>query len=294
MGIFLFANTRVIVQGITGKEARFWVPQMLKVGTRIEAGVTPGREGEAVEGVPVYDTVRQAVAMHPADTSVIFVPAPYVMDAVFEAIDAGIRKIVSLADGVPLHDTLRIRSFARSVGAVVAGSNTAGVLTVGEAMLGFVPFWLTHVYRPGVVGLMTRSGSLTNEVASHVARVGHGFTTAFGVGGDPVPGTRFVEVLEMFQDDCHTKAVIMVGEVGGAMEEEVAEHIRKGLFSKPVVAFIAGRTAPPGKRMGHAGAIISMGKGSVASKEKALKEAGVLVASKPSEVGCLIQGLNLN
>lgn len=289
MSIFIFSNTRVIVQGITGSEGRFWTKHMINAGTKVVAGITPGKEGEIVEGVPVFHTVRRALSEVHADASVVFVPAAFAKDAVFEALDAGIKKVVVLADGIPTQDSLEIRSWALSLGAMVIGGNTSGVATIGEAMMGFIPFWLTHVYRPGSIGIMTRSGSLTNEVASHVVSAGFGFTSVIGIGGDPVPCTRFAEVMPLFQEDIHTKALVIVGELGGTMEEEVAELLAKRVFTKPLVAFIAGRTAPPEKRMGHAGAIVTAGKGTVASKVEALEKAGARVASYPSQVGQLIK-----
>lgn len=289
MSIFIFSNTYVIVQGITGSEGKFWTKHMINAGTKVVAGVTPGKEGEIAEGVPVFNTVRRALSQIHADASVIFVPAPFAKDAVFEALDTGLKKVVVLADGIPIQDSLEIRSYAISLGAMVIGGNTSGVATIGEGMMGFIPFWLTHVYRPGSIGIMTRSGSLTNEVASHIIRAGYGFTSVIGIGGDPVPCTRFAEVMPLFQEDEHTKALVIVGEVGGTMEEEAAELVQKRIFTKPLVAFIAGRTAPPEKKMGHAGAIITAGKGTASSKVEAFKKAGVQVAPYPSQVGQLLQ-----
>ncbi len=280
-----------MVQGITGKEARFWAGHMLRSGTNIVAGVTPGRGGQEVEGIPVYDSMRDAVSENEIDTSVVFVPAPFCKDAVFEALDAGIRKAVVLADGIPVHDSMEIRKLALSMGAIVTGGNTAGSITMGEAMLGFIPYWLSHVYRPGHIGMMTRSGSLTNEAASQVVRGGFGFSSIIGIGGDPVPCTRFSELLPLFQDDPDTHSVVMVGEVGGTMEEEVAQLVSQGHFTKPLVAFIAGRTALPGKRMGHAGAIITAQKGTVKVKIEALKRAGCYVAGRISLIKPILQDI---
>lgn len=288
MGIFISSRSNVLVQGITGNEGRFWTEWMLKAGTNITAGVTPGKEGESVHGVPVFGSVRKAVREMGCDTSVVFVPPAFSKDAVFEALDAGIQKVVLLADGVPIQDTLEMKTFAKEVGAMIIGPNTSGVATLGEAMLGFVPFWLEHVYRPGTVGVVTRSGSLTNEVSSHIVRAGLGQSTVVGLGGDPVPGTRFVDILRMFEEDPGTEAVVIVGEPGGTMEEEASELIKQGGFTKPAVAFLAGRTAPPEKKMGHAGAIITGGRGTISGKTEALESAGVKVAIKPSEVGNLL------
>jgi len=287
--VFISRDSRVVVQGITGKEARFWTGHMLRSGTKIVAGVTPGKGGESVEGIPVFDSMREAASENDIDTSVVFVPAPFAKDAVFEALDAGLRNVVVLADGIPVHDSMEMRRLAMSLDAMVTGGNTAGSITLGEAMLGFIPYWLEHVYRPGHIGMMTRSGSLTNEVASQVVRGGFGFSSIIGIGGDPVPCTRFSELLPLFQEDPETHAVVMVGEVGGTMEEEVAEVVMEGRFSKPLVSFIAGRTAPTGKRMGHAGAIISAGKGTVSSKIEALERAGCRTAPRASLIGGLLR-----
>jgi len=294
VGILLARDTKVLVQGITGSEGTFWTQRMLEAGTKIVAGVTPGREGQTVHGVPVYNTVSAAVKEYGAEASVVFVPPALTKDAAFEALEAGIRLLVLLADGVPVQDSMEIRSYAKELEAVAIGPNTAGMATVGQGMLGFVPVWLDYVYRPGNIGIVTRSGSLTNEVASHIIAAGYGMSSSVGLGGDPVPCTRTVEIMELFEQDTKTKALVIVGEVGGTMEEEAAELIKSGGFTKPVVAYMAGRTAPPGKKMGHAGAIISMGKGSVQGKEKALLEAGALVATKPSEVGELLKKVMLS
>jgi len=292
MGIILSSGTKVVVQGITGREGRFWTERMLKAGTRIVAGVTPGKEGENVFGVPVYGGVRKAVREKGCEASVVFVPPAFSKDAVFEALDAGIKTVVMLAEHVPVQDMLEMKTFATEKGAMILGPNTAGSATIGEAMLGFIPFWLDYVYRPGPVGV-TRSGSLTNEVSSHIVSAGLGQSSVIGIGGDPVPGTRTVDVLRLFEKDDKTAAVVLVGEAGGTMEEEAAELIKEGGFTKPLVAFLAGRTAPPEKKMGHAGAIITGGKGSVQGKTQALQEAGVKVAMKPVEVGALLKGLSL-
>lgn len=289
MSIFCDAATRIIVQGITGTEGRFWTRHMVEMGARVVAGVTPGKEGREVAGVPVYHSVARAVAHHRADAAMLFVPPRFTMDAVYEALDAGIRKVVTIADGIPLHEQLKIRSAARSAGAQVVGGNTSGVISPGKSMLGIFPYWIERVYRPGSLGVMTRSGSLTNEVTSMAVREGFGVSTLIGVGGDPVPGSRFAEFLPAFQDDPETEAVLIIGELGGTMEEEVAVCMREGIYRKPLVAFIGGRTAPEGKKMGHAGAIVTGGTGSVAEKVAALEAAGALVADRPSRVGDLLK-----
>ena len=301
MSIFIDRNTRVIVQGATGAEGSFWTRHMLEIGTNVVAGVTPGKEGLVVAadarilmpgylGLPVYHTVRRAIAAHPADAAMLFVPPRFTKDAVYEALDAGIRKIVTIADGIPLHEALQICAAARSCGATVIGGNTSGVISPGQAMMGMFPYWIDRVYKPGRIGVMTRSGSLTNEVTAMIVAGGFGVSSLIGVGGDPVPGTRFAELLPWFQADPDTDAVVIIGELGGTMEEEVADAVSSGRFAKPLVAFIGGRHAPAGKRMGHAGAIVSGGRGSANDKIFALRKAGALVAERPSLVGeCLRQ-----
>jgi len=288
MSIFVDTNTRILVQGITGKEGSFWTGHMLDMGANVLCGVTPGKEGETVRDVPVYHSVRRAVADHPVDAAMLFVPPRFTKDAIFEALDAGIQKIVTIADGIPLHEQVEIRAAARSAGARVVGGNTSGVISPGRSMLGIFPYWIERVYKPGTVGVMTRSGSLTNEVTAMIVREGFGVSSLIGVGGDPVPGARFAEFLPDFQADPDTEAVVIVGELGGTMEEEVAAAIAERRFTKPLVAFIGGRTAPAGKRMGHAGAIVTGGTGTVAAKTAALEAAGATVARRPSEVGTLL------
>jgi succinyl-CoA synthetase alpha subunit len=219
----------------------------------------------------------------------LFVPPKFTQDAVFEALDAGIRKIVTIADGIPLQEAIQIRRAALSCGARVIGGNTSGVITPGAAMMGMFPYWIERVYKPGTIGVMTRSGSLTNEITAMIVRGGFGVSTLVGVGGDAVPGTRFAELLPDFQADPSTEAVVIIGELGGTMEEEVAEALEAKVFTKPVVAFLAGRTAPEGKRMGHAGAIVTGGKGTVKGKIEALERAGAYVADRPSRIGELLR-----
>ncbi len=289
MSIFIDRTDRVLVQGITGGEGSFWTKHMIDLGTQVVVGVTPGKEGQNVEGVPVYHTIRRAVADRPANAAMLFVPPRFTKDAVFEALDAGIKKIVTIADGIPLQDAIQIRKAALSCGARVVGGNTSGVISPGFAMMGMFPYWIERVYKPGRIGVMTRSGSLTNEVTAMVVRSGFGVSSLIGVGGDPVPGTRFAEMLPDYQADPETDAIVIIGELGGTMEEEVAESMLSGAFTKPVVAFLGGRTAPAGKRMGHAGAIVTGGKGSVADKIEAFEKAGALVADRPRMVGVLLR-----
>lgn len=289
MSIVLDSTTRVLVQGITGKEGSFWTKHMVDYGTNVVAGVTPGREGQVVNDVPVFHTVRRAVEEFPADASLLFVPPRFARDAIYEALDAGIETVVVLCEGIPLHDALRIRKAALSAGATVIGGNTSGIISTGEAMMGFFPYWIERVYRPGRIGVMTRSGSLTNEVTAQIVKAGFGASTLVGVGGDSVPLTRFAELLPLFEADPGTDAVVVIGELGGTMEEEVAESIEAGTFTKPLVASLGGRTAPKGTKMGHAGAIVTAGKGTVEDKVAALEGAGALVADRPSSVGKLLQ-----
>ncbi|MFZ3131031.1 MAG: succinate--CoA ligase subunit alpha [Desulfosporosinus sp.] len=289
MSIFIDRSTRVLVQGITGTEGSYWTKHMKEMGTCVVAGITPGKEGQMVENIPVFHTVRRAIREYEFDASVLFVPARVTKDAVFEALDAGIKKIVALADGIPLHDSIQIRRAAKIANALVVGGNTSGVISPGKAMMGFLPYWIERVYRPGRIGIMTRSGSLTNEVTAMVVKSGFGVSTLIGVGGDSVPGVRFAELLPYYQNDNETDAVVMIGELGGTMEEEVADAIEAGIFKKPLVAFLGGRTAPEGKRLGHAGAIVAGGRGTVASKIQVLTKSGAVVAERPRLVGELLR-----
>lgn len=293
MSIFIDKTTKVLVQGMTGKEGAFWTKHMVDLGTQVVCGVTPGKAGQTVEGLPVYNTVKDALENHQVDASMLFVPPRLTKDAVFEALAGGIKKIVTIADGIPLHDMIRIRQAAKDHQALVVGGNTSGVISPEEAMMGSFPHWIERVYKKGNVGVMTRSGSLTNEVTAMIVERGYGVSTLIGVGGDPVPGTRFAEMLPYYEADEETKAVVIIGELGGTMEEEVAEAIEKGIFTKPLVAFLGGRTAPKGQKMGHAGAIITGGKGSVEDKIKALESVGALVAKRPRLVGELLETLNV-
>jgi succinyl-CoA synthetase alpha subunit len=289
MSIIIDEKTRVLVQGITGKEGSFWTKHMKEYGTNVVAGVTPGKEGQEVDGIPVYHTVKRACAEHEIDATLLVVPPKAACASIHEALDAGIRTIVVTAEGIPLQDALEIRKTAKLLGATIIGSNSTGLLSTGKCMMGFFPVWLERVYKRGSIGVMTRSGSLTNEVTAQVVKAGFGTTTMIGIGGDATTFTRFAEVLPLFEADPETEAVVMIGELGGTMEEEVADAIEKGIFTKPLVASLGGRTAPKGTRMGHAGAIISAGKGSVQDKIDALTAAGALVADRPSAVGRLLK-----
>ena len=298
MSIFIHKDSRVVVQGVTGKEGAFWAKHMKDMGTQVVFGVTPGKEGQDVDGIPVYHSVRRGIKDHPADVAMLFVPPKFTKDAVFEALDAGIKKICTIAGGadfgIDCQDTLApafVGDDALPVTAVAAliQHNTSGIISVGEAMLGTIPYWIDRVYKKGHVGVMTRSGSLTNEVTAEIVKGGFGVTTLIGVGGDPVPGTRFAELLPLYEADPDTHAVVIIGELGGTMEEEVAEAMEAKAFTKPLVAFMGGRTAPEGKRMGHAGAIVTGGRGTVKGKTEAIVKAGGKVAKRPSEVGALLK-----
>ncbi|MEM0355286.1 MAG: succinate--CoA ligase subunit alpha [Desulfurococcaceae archaeon] len=275
-------NTKAIVQGITGREGSFHTKLMLEYGTRIVAGVTPGKGGQTVHGVPVYDTVKEAVDKHGVvDASIIFVPSRFAAEAVYEALENGIKVIVVITEGIPLHDELKFVNLAKTLGVSVIGPNTPGVISPNECKLGIMP---SHVFNKGFIGIVSRSGTLTYEVARELGKSGFGESTVVGIGGDPITGLNFIEVYDMFLEDPETKLVILIGEIGGDAEERFANYYCSLSRRKPVVAYIAGKTAPPGKRMGHAGAIISMGIGDYYSKRKALEEAGIIVVDKPSEI----------
>jgi len=280
MAILVNNKTKAIVQGITGTQGSFHTKLMLEYGTKIVAGVTPGKGGQEVHGVPVYDTVKEALSEHDANASIIFVPAPFAKDAVLEGINAGLELIVVITEHIPIKDTIQMVEVAKRNNVNIVGPNTPGVITPGECKLGIMP---GHIFKRGPIGIISRSGTLTYEIASNLTKAGFGQSTCLGIGGDPIIGINFVEALEMFANDHETKAVVLIGEIGGDAEEKAAEYIRKE-FNKPVAAFIAGKTAPPGKRMGHAGAIISGRTGTAQSKVKALKDAGVHVVDRPREI----------
>jgi len=287
MSILIDKDTRVVVQGITGSAGSFHAAQMLAYGTEIVAGVTPGKGGAKFEGeVPIFDTVHKAVKEAGANTSCIFVPPPFAADAILEAADAGCKVIVAITEGIPVLDMVRVHRALEGSDVRLIGPNCPGVITPGaRCKIGIMP---GHIHHPGHIGVVSRSGTLTYEAVHQVTQLGLGQSTAVGIGGDPVHGLDFVEVLKLFNADPETEAVIMIGEIGGNDEERAAAYIAKEL-KKPVVGFIAGRTAPPGKRMGHAGAIIAGGKGTAAEKVKALEAAGVRVAPSPTELGSTLK-----
>ena len=285
MPIIVNKNTKAIVQGITGKQGSFHTKLMLEYGTKIVAGVTPGKGRTRIHNVPVYDTVEEALEKHEANASIIFVPAPFAADAILEALENGIKTIVTITEHIPIKDAISVMSYAKQQGATIIGPNTPGIISPEECKLGIMP---AHIFRKGNVGIISRSGTLTYEIAASLTRNGLGQSTCLGLGGDPITGLNFVDVLKMFREDPQTEAVVLIGEIGGNLEELAAEYITKENYPKPVAAFIAGRTAPPGKRMGHAGAIIMGKAGTAESKIEALKNAGVDMAEKPSDISGLL------
>jgi len=278
---FIGADTRVIVQGITGTQGSFHTGLMLDYGTRVVAGVVPGRAGQEVEGVSVYDTVVDAMAEHEADASIIFVPARSAVVAAKEAVSAGLNPVVVITEHIPIRDSMELVALARRKGTTIVGPNTPGLIKPGEAKMGIMP---AQVFRKGSVGVVSRSGTLFYEIAAHITMGGLGQSTCVGLGGDPVVGLDYVDVLSWFEEDPETEAVALIGEIGGDAEERAAEFIEGGGFTKPVAAYIAGRAAVPGKRMGHAGAIIQGSAGTAQNKMEALKNAGVKVGERPGDV----------
>jgi succinyl-CoA synthetase alpha subunit len=284
MSVLVDAETRVLVQGITGHQGTVHTRQMRLFGTNVVAGTTPGKGGQTVEEVPVFDSVAEAVERTHANASVIFVPAPYAKDALLEAVDGGIRLSVVVTEHIPFHDMLTMYHYARAHGARIIGPNCPGIASPGKAKVGIIP---NVVFHPGRVGVISRSGTLTYEIVNGIKEHGLGQSTCIGLGGDPVVGTSFVDALPLFEKDPETDLLVLVGEIGGTAEEDAAEHL-KHHFTKPVVAYVAGRSAPPGKRMGHAGAIITRGKGTAESKLQALQGAGATVATFPYEIPDLV------
>ncbi len=282
MSILVDKNTKVVVQGITGSEGSFHARACMEYGTKIVAGVTPGKGGQMFDNkVPVFNTVEEAVKETGANTSLIFVPPPFAADAIMEAADSGVKLIVCITEGIPALDMVKAKKFVDLKGVRLIGPNCPGVISPGKAKVGIMPGF---IHKEGTIGVISRSGTLTYEAVSQICEAGYGQSTCVGIGGDPIIGSNFVDILKLFKEDPDTEAVVMIGEIGGTAEEEAAEYIKKE-FNKPVVAFIAGQTAPPGKRMGHAGAIIAGGKGTAAEKIKALEDAGVKVAKSPAEIG---------
>jgi succinyl-CoA synthetase alpha subunit len=287
MSIIIDKDTKVIVQGITGSEGTFHTQQMLEYGTRILAGVTPGKGGTTIQGIPVFNTVSEALRETEANASVIFVPPAFAADAIMEAVDSGVRTVVCLTEGIPTMDMIAVKQFMRDKDVRLIGPNTPGVISPGHCKIGVMAGYI-HVRGP--VGIMSRSGTLTYEAVHQLTKRNIGQSTCVGIGGDPVIGVDFVDILTMFEKDEETEAVVMIGEIGGSAEENAADYCRQHM-SKPVVAFIAGMSAPAGRRMGHAGAIISGGKGDAASKVRALKEAGITIIENPAEIGATVAAI---
>jgi succinyl-CoA synthetase alpha subunit len=286
MTVLVNRETNLVVQGATGREGYTHTLAMLRYGTRVLAGVTPGKGGEKVDGVAIYETVKKAKEEHPEiNSSIIFVPAQFASDAVYEAIDSELKLVVAITERVPVHDSLEFVNYARDRGVILIGPNCPGLISPGEAKVGIMP---GHIFSRGNIGMVSRSGTLTYEIAWVLTKAGLGQSTAVGIGGDPVIGKDAIEIVEIFGKDPGTDAIVVIGEIGGDAEERLALRIKQNGMRKPIVSFIAGRQAPPGKRMGHAGAIISMGTGTAASKIEALQSAGVRVAELPSQIPGLI------
>jgi succinyl-CoA synthetase alpha subunit len=289
LGIIVDTNTRAIVQGITGTQGSFHAKLMLEYGTKIVAGTSPGKGGVQINNVPVFDTVKEAREKYSPNVSIIFVPAPFAADAALEAMENGIRTVVVITEHIPIRDAVTVMAYAKKVGATIIGPNTPGIITPGACKLGIMP---SHIFKPGSIGIVSRSGTLTYEIAAGLTREQLGQSTCLGLGGDPITGLNFMDALRMFENDPQTKAVALIGEIGGNLEELAAQYITTEKYPKPVVAFIAGRSAPSGKRMGHAGAIVMGKAGTAENKIEAFKKAGVGVAEKPSDVPKLLTRLH--
>ncbi|WP_434778691.1 succinate--CoA ligase subunit alpha [Neisseria sp. Ec49-e6-T10] len=288
MSVLVNKDTKVLVQGFTGKNGTFHSEQAIAYGTKVVGGVTPGKGGSKHLNLPVFNTMQEAVKETQADASVIYVPAPFVLDSIVEAVDAGIGLVVVITEGVPTLDMLKAKRYIETVGNVrLIGPNCPGIITPGECKIGIMP---GHIHLPGKIGIVSRSGTLTYEAVAQTTKLGLGQSTCIGIGGDPIPGTSHIDALELFQNDPQTEAIVMIGEIGGTAEEEAAEYIKSNV-TKPVVGYIAGVTAPKGKRMGHAGAIISGGKGTAEEKFKAFEKAGVTYTRSPAEIGSTMHEL---
>lgn len=281
MSILIDKDTKVVIQGITGSEGTFHTERMLEYGTNVVAGVTPGKGGQIHLDIPVFNTVSEATAETGANTSAIFVPPYFAADAIMESADAGVGLVICISEGIPTFDMIKVKLYIKEKGCLLVGPNTPGVISPGKCKIGIMP---GHIHTQGSIGIISRSGTLTYEAVQQVSLLGFGQSTAIGIGGDPIVGLKYIDLLEMFKADSETEAVILIGEIGGTAEEEAAEYIQKE-FPKPVVSFIAGQTAPPGRRMGHAGAIIAGGKGTAKEKMEALEAAGVHVAKSPADIG---------
>jgi succinyl-CoA synthetase alpha subunit len=285
LAIMIDKDTRAIVQGITGTQGSFHTRLMIDYGTRIVAGTSPGKGGMQVQGVPVYNTIAEASEKWSVNASIIFIPAPFAADAAFEALENGIRTITIITEHIPIRDAIEVMAYAKQLNASIIGPNTPGIIAPGLCKLGIMP---SHIFKPGNIGMVSRSGTLTYEIAASLTKKDLGQSTCFGLGGDPITGLNFVDALKMFESDPQTEAVVLIGEIGGNLEELAADYIAVNQYPKPVVAFVAGRSAPPGKRMGHAGAIVMGRAGTAESKIEAFKRAGVKVAEKPGDIPDLL------
>ena len=288
MSVLIDENTKLVVQGITGSEGSFHAKQMLEYGTKVVSGVTPGKGGQTFENIPIFNTVYDAVQETEADASVIFVPPPFAADAIMEASEAGIKLVVCITEGIPVEDMVIAFEYVKRNGARLIGPNCPGVISPGKCKIGIMPGF---IHQPGQIGIISRSGTLTYEAVGQLSECGLGQSTAIGIGGDPIIGTKFLDALELFKDDENTKAVVMIGEIGGTAEEEAADFLKRAKIKKPIVAFIAGLTAPKGKRMGHAGAIIAGGKGKAEDKIEALRSADVKISDSPALMGKTLSDL---
>ncbi len=285
MSILLNKDSKIVVQGFTGKEGSFHSAQMIEYGTKVVAGVTPGKGGTTHMNIPVFNTVLEAVKATEANVSAIFVPPPFAADAILEAADAGVGLIICITEGIPALDMIKVKNFIRTTSSRLVGPNCPGVISPGESKVGIMP---ARIHKKGKIGIVSRSGTLTYEAVNQITKIGMGQSTAVGIGGDPVIGSNFIDILKLFREDNETDAVVMIGEIGGNMEEDAAEYINKE-FNKPVISFISGQTAPPGRRMGHAGAIISGGKGTAKEKMKILRENGIHVVENPADIGDIVK-----
>ena len=285
MSILLNRDSKIVVHGFTGKEGSFHSGQMIEYGTKVVAGVTPGKGGTTHMDIPVFNTVAEAVKATEANVSAIFVPPPFAADAILEAADAGIALIICITEGIPAIDMIKVKNFIKTTSSRLVGPNCPGVISPGESKVGIMP---ASIHKKGKIGIVSRSGTLTYEAVNQITKIGMGQSTAVGIGGDPVIGSNFIDILKLFREDDETDAVVMIGEIGGNMEEDAAEYISKE-FNKPVISFISGQTAPPGRRMGHAGAIISGGKGTAEEKMRTLRENGIHVVENPADIGEMVK-----